>query len=253
MVNPMDLTNKKILVTGASSGIGAETSVLLSQLGAKVIMIARSEERLQQTLNRLEGKGHCYYCYDLSNIVGIEALMKRIIKDNGSLDGFVHSAGIGSVRPLKMSSYKFIKEVMDLNFFAFIEIIRNITKKNCYNEGMSIVGISSVASLEGNQTKTAYCASKAAMDASVRCIAKELAPKKIRVNSIMPAIVKTRIFDTMMSNAGDSEDLRNILAKQYLGIGEPVDIANMVAYLLSNAAKFISGSSIPVDGGRLTS
>lgn len=253
MKNIMSLSNKRILITGASSGIGRETAILLSKLGAQLIMVARSKEKLEDVLSNLEGSKHEFYCYDLKDLEGIESLIKRVVAENGTIDGFVHSAGIGNTRPLKMMKPKFLREVMEINFNSFVEIARCITKKNYFNEYMSIVGISSTASVQGNQSKTAYCASKAAMDAAIRCMAKELAPKKIRVNSVMPGLIKTDIFEAFLDRSVDSEDAKNIMARQYLGMGEAIDIANMIAYLLTDLSKFITGTSIPIDGGRLSS
>lgn len=253
MINPMNLTDKRILVTGASSGIGRETSILLSKLGAHVIMIARRLPQLKETFTNLEGTDHKYYSYDLSDTNGIDEYIQKVISENGKLDGFVHSAGVGSSRPLKMLKPDYVDEVMRINFYSFIEIVRCITKKGNFNEGMSIVGVSSVASLQGNQSKTVYCASKAAMDAAVRCMAKELSSKKIRVNTVMPGLIKTPIFDTFLDQGLDSEDAKNVMARQYLGVGETIDVANTIAFLLSNASKFVTGTSIAVDGGRLSS
>jgi NAD(P)-dependent dehydrogenase (short-subunit alcohol dehydrogenase family) len=242
MVNPMDLSEKKILVTGASSGIGAETSVLLSQLGAKVIMIARNEERLQQTLNGLEGEGHCYYCYDLSNIDGIEELIKEIINDNGSLDGFVHSAGISSLRPLTMTKIDYFSDVLKINIQAFVELCRCLLKSRMMNDGASIIGISSVSAIQGEKGKTAYSASKAALEAVVRCMAKEYASRDIRINTVRLARIDTPM-NIMLNQASSNENTEQMLLnKQYLGIGKPKDAANMIAYLLSDAATFITGS-----------
>lgn len=253
MINPMNLTDKRILVTGASSGIGRETSILLSKLGAHVIMIARRLPQLEETFTNLEGTDHKYYSYDLSDTNGIDEYIQKVISENGKLDGFVHSAGVGSSRPLKMLKPDYVDEVMRINFYSFIEIVRCITKKGNFNEGMSIVGVSSIASLQGNQSKTVYCASKAAMDAAVRCMAKELSSKKIRVNTVMPGLIKTPIFDTFLDQGLDSEDAKNVMARQYLGVGETIDVANTIAFLLSNASKFVTGTSIAVDGGRLSS
>lgn len=253
MVNPMELTGKRILITGASSGIGQETAALISKLGAETVLIARREEQLKETLSKLAGSGHKYYCYDLCNVDDIEILIGTVISEGGSIDGFVHSAGIGNYRPLKLMKPNFLKEVMEVNFYSFVELVRCMTKKGFYNDGMSIVGISSISSQQGNQTKIAYSASKAAMDAAIRCMAKELAPKRIRVNSIVPALIKTQLYDVFLDMGGESEDAKNIMARQYLGLGEPQDIANMAAYLLSDASKFITGTSIAVDGGRLSS
>ena len=246
-----DFKGKRILVTGASSGIGAAISKTLSDSGAEVIMVARNAEKLATAAESMGIQG--YYSVDLSDVPGIGAQIESIIKERGPLDGFVHSAGIGTVRPIKMCTYEYMKQMMDINFFSFIEIIRVITKKKNFNEGMGIVGISSVAAEEGNQSKTGYCASKAAMNGAIRCLAKELAPKKIRVNAVMPGITRTAIFDQIMDDGGDSDDLKGILQRQYLGICEPENIAATVAFLLSEAANYITGSSIAVDSGRLSS
>lgn len=246
-----DFAGKKILVTGASSGIGAAVSSLLSSAGAQVIMVAQNPVKLAAAAEKLNV--HSYYSVNLADVPGISDHINTIIKECGPLDGYVHSAGIGTVRPIKMCTYDYMKNMMDINFFSFVEIVRIITKKKNFNEGMGIVGISSVAALEGNQSKTGYCASKAAMNGAVRCLAKELAPKKIRVNTVMPGIAKTAIFDQIMDNGGDSEDLKGILQRQYLGVVEPDSIAATVAFLLSEEARFITGSSVAVDSGRLTS
>ena len=159
-----DFSGKKILVTGASSGIGAAICRLLADSNAEVIMVARDAEKLEAKANELGIKK--FYPVDLSDVPGIAAKIEAIIAECGPLDGFVHSAGVGTVRPLKMCTYEFMKSIMDINFFSFVEIVRIITKKKNFNPGLNIVGISSVASQEGNQSKTAYCASKAAMASS---------------------------------------------------------------------------------------
>lgn len=246
-----DFSGKRILVTGASSGIGLSISKTLSEAGTEVIMVARNPEKLASAAETLGVKE--FYPIDLSDVQNLGAQIETIIKERGPLDGFVHSAGTGTVRPIKMCTYDFMRQMMDINFFSFIEIVRVITKKKNFNEGMGIVGISSVAAEEGNQSKTGYCASKAAMNGAIRCLAKELAPKKIRVNAVMPGITRTAIFNQIMDNGGDSEDLKGILQRQYLGICEPENIAFIVAFLLSEESNFITGSAIAVDSGRLSS
>ncbi len=254
MVLPLiDLTGKKILVAGASSGIGAETARLLSQLGASVILVARREQQLQETMATLAGDGHAYYSQDLAHLDEIEPFVKHVVDEKGALDGYVHCAGISIYRPISLFTPEVVREVMDINFGSFIEMVRCLTKKKRFNSGMSIVGVSSVAAQQGNQTKTAYAASKAAMDAAVRCLGKELAPKEIRINTVAPALIRTAIFDELKESNVGAGDTENIIARQYLGIGEPQDVANMIAFLLSNASKFISGSTMSVDGGRLSS
>ena len=246
-----NFADKKYLITGASSGIGAAIAGLIVKSGGTVLIVARDEEKLKAQAEKLGG---CPYCaIDLADVASVNSKLAAALKSFGPVDGFVHSAGIGTVRPLKLCTYDFMKGIMDINFFSFVEIVRLVTKKNNFNEGLSIVGISSVASQEGNQSKTGYCASKAAMDAAIRCMAKELSAKKIRVNSVMPGITKTAIFNQILDNGGDSEDLKSIMARQYLGICEPENIAATVCFILSDEAKFITGSAVAVDSGRLTS
>lgn len=253
MYNLVDLKDKNILITGSSSGIGKSIAELLDQLGAKVILIARREDKLQEVLNGLENKNSCYYVADLSELDKIEELIKQVVTEQGALDGFVHSAGITSARPLKMIKPNVLHDVMTINFYSFVEICRCISVKKRFSEkGCNIVGISSISSIQGNSSKTAYAASKAAMDATVRCMAKELADKKFRINTVAPAMIETEIYDNFASYSKGSSDAEMVMARQYLGLGKPKDVANMVAFLLSDASRFITGSTIGVDGGRLT-
>ena len=251
MLNPMNLEGKRIILTGASSGIGRETALLVSKLGALVIAIARREEELKKTLSSLEPNAHCYYNYDLSNVNGIEALIERIVRENGKLDGLVHCAGITGPRPLKLTKPDFLLSVLMINYFSYVELVRCITKNNHFNEGLSIVGISSISSLQGQKARVAYCSSKAALDAASRCMAKELAPKNIRVNTILPSFIETELYQEFIDS--QSSDADYAIARQYLGVGKPLDVANMVAFLLSSASAFTTGASLPVDGGRLSS
>ena len=251
--NIVDLSRKTILVAGASSGIGAETAILASELGARIVLVARREDKLCEIMQRLQGEGHSYYPFDLSDLDSIENFIKSVIKATGALDGMVYSAGIPGTRPLKMLKPAALSEVMNINFNAFVELVRSITKKNMFNTGLSIVGISSISSTMGSLGKTAYCSSKAAMDAAVRCMAKELAPNGIRVNTVCPGIIETDLFQTFQDNAGDSRDAQTKMERQYLGLGKPVDVANTVAFLLSEASRMITGANVGVDGGMLSS
>jgi short-subunit dehydrogenase len=131
MINPMDLTGQKVLVTGASSGIGKATSIQLSKLGAKVVMIARREDKLKETFSLLEEEGHLYYSFDLSNVNEIENFMKQIVYEFGSFSGFVHCAGIGNRRPMSMLKYENMLDVMKINYYAFVEIVRELFFSSC--------------------------------------------------------------------------------------------------------------------------
>ena len=238
------------MVTGASAGIGQETAILLSNLGAKLVLIATNEERLQNTMNMLVGNGHKYFCYDLADLENIENKVNEIVSICGKFDGFVNCVGIRSRRPLSLLSIKEIRNVMDVNFGSFIEMTRCITKKANFNEGLSIVGVSSIASQAGGVSVTAYAASKAAVEAAVRCLSKELANKKIRLNTVVPSQINTPEYANLLQMSGGVD---NVLGRQYLGLGDPSDVANAIAFLLCPASKFITGISLPVDGGYLSS
>lgn len=248
MDNYLDFKNKTIVVTGGSSGIGRQTAITLSEFGAKVVLIARSEERLKAVLGELSGEGHAFYCADLGDVNAIEPIIKHIIDDCGAIDGLVYAAGIDISLPIQLFKPEKVQEVFAVNYFGFIETIRQVCKKNRYNPGMRIVGVSSIAAKCGDKTHTAYSASKAAMDASVRCLAKELADKGISINTIAPAMTDTNIYRDFCSKHGE-EAKQELIKRQYLGIGSVADVANAIMFLLSSGAKFMTGSTMIYDGG----
>lgn len=249
MINPMSLENKRILVTGASSGIGRAVAIQLSLLGAHVVLAARNEEKLRETISFLaEGKHTLIQC-DLSRIEQIEKMMDDCISCGDKLDGLVHSAGACPVIPLKTLNYAKMLEVMKINYFAFMELAMLYSGKK-YSNGGSIVAISSVSSFAGWKGASLYCGSKGALDSSVRALALELAGKNIRVNTVVPSNIKTGMYYAFAELSGEAWEA-GIAAKQPLGIGESEDVANSVAFLLSDAARFITGTSLVVDGGYL--
>jgi NAD(P)-dependent dehydrogenase (short-subunit alcohol dehydrogenase family) len=248
----LDLKDKRILVTGASSGIGHETSILLSRLGVKTALAARNEEKLKQTIDALEGNNHSYYCFDFKEISGIEELVQRIVDDGGKLDGLVHCAGITKEMPLQLTVFEAIHEIMLVNFYSLMELVRVFSKKKINNNGGSIVVMSSTASLAGASALSAYCASKAALDGAVRALARELHAKKIRVNSVMACFVKTPMSDEYFETFGETETAKYSMMKQYMGMIDPLCVASTIVFLLSSASFYINGSAIPVDGGSLS-
>ena len=253
MNNIIDLTGKQILIIGASTGIGRQTAITLSQIGARIILAARTEEKLKEVLTELEGKEHDYAVMDVSDVSNIEGIIKSIISKNGKFDGMVYAAGMSMSMPLQMFKPEKLQKIFDVNFFGFVESVRQVTKKGRYNDGMRIVGISSIASMKGDKTHLGYSASKAAMDAAVRCIAKEVADKGIRVNTVAPGMTQTNMLSHFSENIGsDSDSMKELMGRQYLGIIKPEIVAETIAFLLSSAADYITGITIPVDGGITT-
>ncbi len=250
MYNFIDLTGKLIWVTGASSGIGRQTAVTLSRLGARLVLIARREEQLKETLALLEGEGHVFYTAHLLETDAVAELVKRICEEQGPADGLVYSSGVGSSIPLTMSSPEKVSSVFSVNYFSFIEMTRQLTKRGRFRPGMRIVALSSVAAACGDPAHLAYSGSKAALDGSIRCLAKELAPKEVCVNSVAPAMTDTPLNAGFNARYGtDSESAKYLLQRQYLGIADPQDIANAITFLISPAARFITGVCLYADGG----
>lgn len=191
MIDIFGLENKHIVVTGGSSGIGRETAILLSKLGANVSVIARREEALKETLSMMEGDKKHYYVCDLSVSEEIGNVVKAIVAESGAVDGFIHCAGVGVNLPVSMTKADAIESVMRTNFYSFTELIRFLSKKKNSNDGASFVGVSSVASLKGDKSQGAYAATKAAMNAYIHPAAKELAGRNIRVNTVAFGVIRT--------------------------------------------------------------
>lgn len=245
MSSIIDLTNKKIIITGAGSGIGRETARVLTEQGATVLMMDVNEEGLKETFSIIDGRG-CAITVDITNNMAVTEAISNIVEKHGKLDGLVHCAGISSRKPLNVLSKDGFSKVMDVNFFSFVELVKQCAKKKHINDGASIVVMSSISSIRGYKAKTEYCVSKAAVDAFVRCMALELADRKIRVNSVMPAEVLTPLaLKARETNAAVGASDFNAP----LGPSEPYEVANTIAFLLSDATKTITGTSLLIDGG----
>jgi NAD(P)-dependent dehydrogenase (short-subunit alcohol dehydrogenase family) len=248
MYNLVDLTNKHIVITGASAGIGKEISLLVNKLGASVSLIGRNKDALEDIINQLQGKRNNYYEFDVTNFNQIDQLISLIVKNTGKIDGFVHSAGIEMTRPLKLLNAEHYKEVFDVNTIAALEMTKSITKNNNISSHSSIIFIASIVGILGQPAKTAYSASKGALIAASKCLALELASKEIRVNTILPALVETEMSAKILESLSE-ESKKNILKMHPLGFGKAIDVANSAAFLLSSASKWITGVEFIIDGG----
>lgn len=251
MINPMDLSRKNIMVTGASSGIGKGIAILLSKLGANVIMVARNEERLKETLNELEPGNHSYYLLDLNHIDEIKDMIDNVCNDGLKLHGLVHSAGISRTMPVQYLKLCDYENIMSVNFFSFAELVKQFANRKNSENGASIVAISSISSKVGARGLSAYCASKGALESAVRSMALDLAPRKIRINSIDPGMIETEMYDGLKELVNTKDLEAELKKRQIMGIGKPEDVAYAAAFLLSDASQFITGTSMIVDGGYL--
>ena len=246
--NPFSLEGKNILITGASSGIGRQCAISCSQMGARVVLIARNEERLKETLSMMEGDEHSYYSADLNEIDSIKELVSIITANTGKLDGFIHAAGIEKTLPIKLLSTGDYENVFKVNTLSAFEFIRMFSNKKYFNDKGHIVLVSSITSVIGRSGVAAYAASKGAMISAVRTMALELSKKSICINCVSPGTVLTPLMENFLSTLSE-DDYKKRISGFPLGLGEPEDVANTCVFLLSDASRWITGQNIIVDGG----
>jgi NAD(P)-dependent dehydrogenase (short-subunit alcohol dehydrogenase family) len=242
------LKGKNIFITGASSGIGEACALRCASLGANIVLIGRNEDRLKKVYELIGPGKHLYFSVDITHYEKIEEIISVCVKKMGKMDGFVHSAGVELTRPIKSMNHTEYEVIYSVNVFAGLEIARLISRRQCCGVSASYIFIASVAGIVGEVGKIAYCGSKAALVASVRSMALELADRDIRVNAISPAVVQTPLTDQMFDRMGDGAK-NKIQSKHPLGFGLPVDVANGAAFLLSSAARWITGTNMIIDGG----
>jgi len=244
MFNPFSLDGKVILVTGASSGIGRSIALECARLGAQLIITGRNPERLNDTYVQLEGTGHNKSIADISTDEGINYLSENLPQING----VAHVAGIVITKPFQFLNRPELDLVMNTNFNGPILLTNVLLKKNLIKKESSLVFISSISgtmcSFIGN---SAYSASKGALNGIIKGIALELAPKRIRVNSIIPGMIDTSILNhSSISDEDLFEDRKHYPLGRY---GRPEDVAYAAIYLLSDASNWITGSNLLLDGG----
>lgn len=242
MKNPFDLTGKTILVTGASSGIGRQTCISISNMGGNVIAAGRNQDRLNETLGYLGNGSHTGIIGDLTVVESRKCLTKNIPQ----LNGVVHCAGTIRLVPFKFYTGKIIREFYAINYEAPILLTQDLVKGKLLIKGASIIFISSIGSIVGLKGNGIYCGTKGALISTARTMALELASKSIRVNCISPGLVKTPLLDTTGSS---EEDYKKMIEMHALGLGSTEDIANACIFLLSDAGRWITGSNLIVDGG----
>lgn len=249
MLHPFDLSGRRILVTGAASGIGLATCVRVAAMGAQLLAFDRDEAGLAALLAQLPGEGHASHVMDLREIEEIPAAMAACAEQGGRLSGLVHAAGISSVSPTRLLSPKNYRDVLAVNTEAALALVRGFQhRKVCAEAGGSVVLIASVMALVGSVGATAYSMSKAALIGLAKSAALEFAPRGIRINCIAPGFVKTQMYDKVAAS-WDAAQREQIEQAHPLGLGEPDDVANAIAFLLADASRWITGSTLVCDGG----
>lgn len=242
MNNPFSLAGKTILVTGASSGLGSAAAVQCSKSGATLVITGRNSERLANTFNQLEGSNHIQLQYDLTIKENIDELANAL----PLLNGLVLCAGITKTIPVKFISKESIDEIFQTNIISSMQLIQKLLKLKKIIKGGSIVFISSISTSYADKGNSIYAASKGAINSFSKVLALELATQRITSNCVQPGFVPTRMLD---AGAVSEEQLLEEEKKYPLGFGEPNDISNGIIYLLSDAAKWVTGSVLTIDGG----
>lgn len=236
------------LVTGASSGIGRATAIHLAECGARVVLNGRDERRLQETMSVLSGSGHMLCPATLQTADQSNDWIKNVLKESGPLSGVFHSAGVELIRPIRMIKQAQLEDVLGSSLFAAFGIAKALSGKDALIDGASLVFMSSVAGTTGQTGMTAYSATKAAIDGMVRSLACELASRQIRVNSIAAGGVQTAMHDRLTKTTSDDSN-KAYANSHLLGFGTPDDIAHAAVFLLSRASRWITGTTMFVDGG----
>ncbi len=240
MSNRFRLDGKRVVVTGASSGIGRQIAIGASRAGAGVILSGRNEDRLSEARDQLEaGIDHMIVPADLTQPEDIATLAKRV----GSIDGIVHAAGIAGPAPIRVVSREFLQTRFESNYFAPVLLTQKLLVGNQIAAGGSILFIASIAAHTGTQGMSVYSGTKSSLVVTAKCLALEVAKRRIRANCVSPAVVRTPIFTIL------ERDWLDETAKRYpLGLGTPDDVAHASVFFLSDASRWITGQALIMDG-----
>lgn len=247
--------NPVSVIFGATSTLGRATVMTLIENGTDVVAIGRSKAKLDSlgedltSLGLSSNKLRGIYVADATDYESHKKLVSDIKENHGKISSFAYFSGIEKTRPFRNLSLEQFDEVFSVNFKGAFSFLNCLVRGSAFSKaGGSIVLVGSVMSLLGQQSKTAYCASKGALVPFAKSLALELAPRKIRVNVVMPALVETEMSDQLFKEL-PPEARDKILAAHPLGFGQPGDIAEAVNFLVSEKARWITGTEFVVDGG----
>lgn len=244
--NPFSLEGKNILVTGASSGIGAATAIECSKLGANVTVTGRNEERLLVTFQHLvsvfPSQKHAMFCADLTSEEDLSFLVENV----DALDGLVNNAGVNRIKPVSFIKNEDLEFIFQSNTFSSVNLTRMLLRKKKLKKNSSIVFTSSISAFFNAPGRALYASSKAAITSFMRSFAVELADKNIRANAVHPGMVETNMNAGKFTEEEKNRDLASYLLKRY---GKPEEIAWAIIFLLSDASSWTTGTSLTIDGG----
>lgn len=244
----LSFEGRRVLVTGATGGIGRSVAIQSAVEGARLFLTARGGDELERTLAALPGSGHVAQPYDLNDLEGIPGLVEAAAEAMGGVDALVHCAGVHSVRPLKAARSHDINRLLSENVTTAMMLAKGFRSRRVPKRAASLVLLSSVAGLTGQSGISAYSASKGAVASITRSLALELLRDGIRVNCVCPGVVTTQMTRQMREAIGEKA-FRAIEQAHPLGIGTPDDVAAAILFLASDASRWVTGSSLVVDGG----
>lgn len=235
-----DFAGKKVIITGASSGVGRETAILLSKMGAKIVLLARRESELKKTLSLMDKGKHFYRVVDLSEFQNVVSAIKEIVATDGEkIDAIVHCAGIVKVIPMRNISEQDVDKIMHTNYYSFAAIMKCVASKRLFNDGGSVVVVSSYVASYGQIANSVYGASKGAINAMVKTAAKELKHRQIRVNAVNPIGIKTAMVLPQKLLIQENNDYKKLLS--------PKKVASIIVGLLSDSFEYVSGVVLDID------
>lgn len=252
MQNLLCMANKTVLVTGASEGLGRATAVLLSHLGARVVLVARRESVLQEVAVSCPHEAFVFP-FDLTKIEDIHGWMRDVAVEVGPLDGVVHCAALLMTKGIRFVTEEEFASVMTLGVTSALALVEGLQQEGvCRHSGGSVVLLSSIAGSAGRPGLSTYCASKGAVESITRSLASLLAPLGVRVNSVAPGqVAETRFLDELKHTV-TNEQFEAFRSRHPLGFGKPEYVAQAVAFLLSDASRWITGTNLVIDGGYLS-
>ena len=248
-----DFRGKNFAVTGASSGIGKQVVLDLLEAGANVLALARRKELMDEIYAaRLTPPSRCGEVVtarlDVRDQENLDEVLKNFIAAHGKFDGSVYAAGITAEFALRAFDDEKAHDIMDTNFFGAVSFLRKLTGAVHANKNSAHVWIASTAAHTGAKSLSAYSGSKGAMVAALRPLALEIGSKGHRINSVSPGWTETAMTKSVVEDSGIE---RKGVEKVILGIGQPADVSGMILFLLSDRAKWITGTDVVVDGGML--